>query len=126
MYNKISVVSIPVKDQQASKSFYTNMLGCKVIEEVPFRSNGDTKLWLQLQLPGVETTLSLVNWIPQMTPGSLQGVVLTTDDIAKTHTELKKRGLVISDIDHQPYGSEATFSDPDGNGWILQQTAPGH
>lgn len=126
MYNKISVVSIPVKDQQASKSFYTNMLGCKVIEEVPFGSNGDTKLWLQLQLPGVETTLSLVNWIPQMPPGSLQGVVLTTDDIAKTHTELKKRGLVISDIDHQPHGSEATFSDPDGNGWILQQTAPGH
>ena len=126
MYNKISVVSIPVTDQQASKSFYTNMLDCKVIEEVPFGSNGDAKLWIQLQLPGVETTLSLVNWIPQMPPGSLQGVVLTTDDIAKTHTELKKRGLVISDIDHQPYGSEATFSDPDGNGWILQQTAPGH
>jgi catechol 2,3-dioxygenase-like lactoylglutathione lyase family enzyme len=126
MYNKISVVSIPVKDQQASKSFYTNMLGCKVIEEVPFGSNGDTKLWIQLQLPGVETTLSLVNWIPQMPPGSLQGVVLTTDDIAKTHRELKKRGLAISDIDHQPYGSEATFRDPDGNGWILQQTAPGH
>ena len=81
---------------------------------------------MQLQLPGVETTLSLVNWIPQMTPGSLQGVVLTTDDIAKTHTELKKRGLVISDIDHQPYGSEATFSDLDGNEWILQQTAPGY
>lgn len=126
MYNKISVVSIPVRDQQASKSFYTNMLGCKVIEEVPFGSNGDTKLWLQIQLPGVETTLSLVNWIKQMPPGSLQGVVLTTDDIAKAHTALKKRGLVISDIDHQPYGSEATFSDPDGNGWILQQTAPGH
>jgi catechol 2,3-dioxygenase-like lactoylglutathione lyase family enzyme len=126
MYNKISVVSIPVKDQEASKSFYTNMLGCKVIEEVPFGSNGNTKLWLQLQLPGVETTLSLVNWIPQMPPGSLQGVVLTTDDIAKTNAELKKRGLAISDIDHQPYGSEATFSDPDGIGWILQQTAPGH
>jgi Glyoxalase/Bleomycin resistance protein/Dioxygenase superfamily len=102
------------------------MLGCKVIEEVPFGSDGDTKLWMQLQLPGVETTLSLLNWIPQMPPGSLQGIVLTTDDIAKLHTELKKRGLVISDIDHQPYGSEATFSDLDGNGWILQQTAPGH
>jgi len=53
-------------------------------------------------------------------------VVLTTDDIAKTHAELKKRGLVISEIEHQPYGSEATFNDPDGNGWILQQTAAGH
>ena len=44
MYNKISVVSIPVKDQQASKSFYTKVLGCKVIEEVPFVSNGDANM----------------------------------------------------------------------------------
>src|SRR5262249_24369418 len=114
MFNKISVISVPVKDQKASKAFYANVLGCKVIEEVCVGENGDKK-WIQLQLLGVETTLSLVNWIAQMPPGSLQGVVLTTDDIGKTHAELKKRSLSISDINHEPYGSEATFSDPDGN-----------
>ena len=57
---------------------------------------------------------------------AFQGLVLTTDDIAKTHIELKKRRLAISDIDRWPYGSEATFGDLDGNGWILQQTALGH
>jgi hypothetical protein len=41
----------------------------------------------------------------------------------KTHAELKRRGLAISDIAHQPYGEEATFSDPDGNGWVLLQPA---
>src|SRR5262245_9785242 len=110
MFNRIAVVSIPVKDQHVAKSFYMDVLGCKVIEDIPFGSDGVTR-WMQLQLPEVETTLTLVTWFPQMQPGSLQGVVLTTDDIATTHAALKKRGLAISDIDHQPYGQEATFSD---------------
>jgi catechol 2,3-dioxygenase-like lactoylglutathione lyase family enzyme len=122
MFNRISVLSIPVKDQQMAKSFYTEVLGCKVIADVPFGSDGVTR-WIQLQLPGVETTLTLVTWFPQMRPGTVQGIVLATDDIAKAHAELKKRRLVISDINHQPYGQEATFSDPDGNGWVLQQPA---
>ena len=122
MFTKIAVLSIPVKDQHVAKSFYTDVLGCKVIADMPFGSDGVTR-WIQLQLPGVETTLTLVTWFPQMQPGSIQGVVLTTDDIANTHAELKRRGLAISDIDHQPYGQEATFSDQDGNGWVLQQPA---
>jgi catechol 2,3-dioxygenase-like lactoylglutathione lyase family enzyme len=122
MFNRIAVVSIPVKDQQVAKSFYTDVLGCKVIADMPFGSDGVTR-WIQLQLPEVETALTLVTWFPQMQPGSIQGLVLATEDIAKTHAALKKRGLAISDIDRQPYGQEATFSDPDGNGWVLQQPA---
>ena len=122
MFTKIAVLSIPVKDQQVAKSFYTDVLGCKAITDMPFGSDGVTR-WIELQLPGVETALTLVTWFPQMQPGSTQGLVLATEDIATTHAELKKRGLVISDIDHQPYGHEATFSDPDGNGWVLQQPA---
>jgi catechol 2,3-dioxygenase-like lactoylglutathione lyase family enzyme len=122
MFQRIAVVSIPVKDQQVAKSFYTDVLSCKVIEDMPFGSDGVTR-WIELQLPGVETALTLATWFPQMQPGSVQGLVLATEDIAKTHAELTKRGLAISDIDHQPYGQEATFSDPDGNGWILQQPA---
>jgi catechol 2,3-dioxygenase-like lactoylglutathione lyase family enzyme len=120
MFKRIAVLSIPVKDQQAAKSFYTNVLGCKVTTDMPFGSDGVTR-WIQLQLPGVETSLTLVTWFPQMQPGSVQGIVLATEDMAKTHAELKRRGLVISDIGHQTYGQEATFSDPDGNGWVLLQ-----
>ncbi len=50
-------------------------------------------------------------------PGSAQGIALAT------HSELKQRGLMISDIRNQPYGREATFSNPDGNGWVPQQPA---
>jgi catechol 2,3-dioxygenase-like lactoylglutathione lyase family enzyme len=122
MFKRIAVISIPVKDQQAAKTFYTDVLGCKVTTDVPFGADGVTR-WIQLQLPGVETSLTLVNWFPQMPPGSAQGIVLATEDMASTHAELKRRGLQISDIARQPYGQEATFSDPDGNGWVLLQPA---
>ncbi len=95
MFNKIAIVSIPVKNQDIAKSFYTNILGGKLIEEMPF--GPDTK-WIRLELPGVETRIVLATWFPQMQPGCIQGLVLITDDIAKTHAELKKRGLNISAI----------------------------
>jgi catechol 2,3-dioxygenase-like lactoylglutathione lyase family enzyme len=120
MFNRIAIVSIPVKDQNVSKSFYTEILGGKVIEEMPF---GPGTNWIRIELPGVETRIVLATWFPQMQPGSIQGLVLTTDDIAKTHAELKKHGLEISEIATQSYGQEATFEDPDGNGWVLQQPA---
>jgi catechol 2,3-dioxygenase-like lactoylglutathione lyase family enzyme len=120
MFNKIAVVSIPVKDQKASKEFYTQILGCKVVEEMPF---GAGTQWIRLEFPGVETRIVLATWFAQMQPGSIQGLVITCDDILKTHAELKKLGLAISEIADRPYGREATFQDPDGNGWVLQQPA---
>jgi catechol 2,3-dioxygenase-like lactoylglutathione lyase family enzyme len=120
MFNKITIVSIPVKDQDVSKKFYTEVLGCKVVEEMPF---GPAAKWIRLEFPGVETRIVLVTWFPQMPPGSLQGFVLITNDIAKTHKELKKHGVVISEIASKPYGQEASFSEPDGNGWVLEQPA---
>ena len=79
--------------------------------------------WIRLEFPGVETKIVLVTWFPQMLPGSLQGVILVTDDIARSYAELSGRGLEITPIKQQPYGKEATFRDPDGNGWVLQQPA---
>jgi catechol 2,3-dioxygenase-like lactoylglutathione lyase family enzyme len=122
MFTKIRVISIPVKDQQVAKKFYIEILGGKVEMDMPMDPEGKMR-WISLQLPGVETRLTLVTWFPQMPPGSAQGIVLATDDIATTYAELKKRGLEISDIKKQPYAQEATFSDPDGNGWVLQQPA---
>jgi catechol 2,3-dioxygenase-like lactoylglutathione lyase family enzyme len=120
MFTKISIVTIPVKDQEAAKTFYTTVLGCKVVEDTPMMLGSR---WLRLEFPGVDTRIVLANWFKQMSPGSLQGVVLITDDIEKTRAELIGRGLEVSDVKHRPYGLEATFDDPDGNGWVLQQPA---
>ncbi len=120
MFTKISIVTIPVKDQEASRAFYTDVLGCSVVEDMPMMPGSR---WLRLEFPGVDTRIVLANWFQQMPPGSLQGIVLITEDITKTCAELAKRGLKISEIKQQPYGQEATFDDPDGNGWVLQQPA---
>jgi len=97
------------------------MLGCRVVEDVAVVLGMH---WLRLEIPGVETRIVLVTWFPQLPPGSLQGVVLITDDIAKTCEELTRRGLEITPIKQQPYGQESTCIDPDGNSWVLQQLPP--
>jgi catechol 2,3-dioxygenase-like lactoylglutathione lyase family enzyme len=120
MFEKIALISIPVKDQKRSKTFYTDVLGCSIVQEMPFGTPGTQ--WIRLALPTVETDLTLVTWFPQMKPGSVQGLVLITKDIESTHLELRRRGLKISKIKDEEWAREATFSDPDGNGWVLQQS----
>ncbi len=121
MFDRVALISIPVQDQKRAKEFYTKVLGCNVVQEMPFGT--PNTLWIRLALPGTETEIVLATWFPQMPPGCIQGLVVTTKDIAKTHAELKKRGLDISEVEEQPWTKEATFSDPDGNGWVLQQSA---
>lgn len=58
-----------------------------------------------------------------MPPGSIQGAVLDTDDIESACQTLESRGLELSSIEEALWGKYATFSDPDGNGWVLQQAA---
>jgi len=120
MFTKIAIVSIPVKDQEIAKTFYADVLGWHVLEDMPMIPGSR---WLRLEFPGVETRIVLANWFQQMPPGCVQGIVLITEDIIKTCAELKQRGLAVSEIKQQPYGQEATFDDPDGNGWVLQQLA---
>lgn len=121
MFEKVAVISIPVKDQRAAKAFYTDKLGCAVVDEMPF-GIPDT-MWIRLALPGVDTQLVLATWFPAMAPGSLQGLVLATNRLDHTHAELRRRGLDISPIQNQEWGREATFADVDGNGWVLQQSS---
>ncbi len=118
MFTKIAIVTLPVKDQDVAKAFYINVLGCKEIEDMPMMPGSR---WIRLEIPGVETRIVLANWFKQMAPGSLQGIVLLTDDIEETRAELTSRGLEVSPIKDQPYGKEAVFYDPDGNGWVIEE-----
>lgn len=118
--NRIEIVSVPVSDQEESKDFYENMLGFEVIRDNPMPPD---RRWIQLAPPGSETSITLVTWFDNMPPGSFQGAVLDTDDIESSHKTLKSRGLEISSVQEAPWGKYATFNDPDGNGWVLQQAA---
>ena len=56
-----------------------------------------------------------------MPPGSLQGMVLSTKDIVEAYRSLTDKGLTLSPVQSAPWGRYATFEDPDGNGWVLEQ-----
>jgi catechol 2,3-dioxygenase-like lactoylglutathione lyase family enzyme len=62
--------------------------------------------------------------ITTMTPGSQQGLQVVVDDAAAARSELAGRGVKVSDIDVQDWGTFVYFADPDGNTWSLQQVPP--
>jgi catechol 2,3-dioxygenase-like lactoylglutathione lyase family enzyme len=115
---RIDVVSVPVSDQLASKAFYSDVLGFEVIRDNPM---GPDQRWVQLALPGAQTSITLVTWFDSMPPGSLQGMVVDTTDIDAARKTLVEKGLRITEVQDAPWGRYATFADPDGNGWVLKQ-----
>ena len=127
----IEVISIPVTNQEESKQFYMK-LGFEVIVEAPM---GNGRTWIQLGMPNQVTTITLVSWWPYkevvMPAGSLQGIILETDDIEKEVQELKTKGIKVGTmgtkgfeagkIDNTLWGKFAYLNDPDGNGLSIHQ-----
>jgi catechol 2,3-dioxygenase-like lactoylglutathione lyase family enzyme len=121
MIKYVDIVSIPVSDQTQAKTFYTDVLGFEVVRDNPM---GPEQRWVEVAPKGAQTSFTLVTWFKQMAAGSIQGIVLDTDDLEAEVAGLKKRGLKTSSIEQQPWGRFVTFDDPDGNGFVLQQAAP--
>ncbi|WP_233524420.1 VOC family protein [Mucilaginibacter conchicola] len=111
----IDIISIPVTDQQRAKEFYIKF-GFTLIVENPFQNGAN---WIQLGLPGGGTTITLVNWFPQLTPGCIAGYVIKCDDLDATLEGLKEKGIEAGNADKTPWGRFATVKDPDGNSWSL-------
>lgn len=118
MIKNISIVSLPVEDQPRAKSFYMDVLGFELVADDPM---GPNQRWVQLKPPAGVTSITLVTWFEGMPPGSVQGLVLETDDVRADREALAGRGLEITLVDNAPWGEFATFADPDGNGWVLQE-----
>ena len=122
MIDAVAIVSIPVTDQAAAKRFYTEVLGFDLIRDNPM---GPGQQWVQVGPRGGRTSFTLVTWFDTMPAGVLAGIVLETADVIAETAALKERGLSMSELQSAPWGQYVTFEDPDGNGFVLQQTAPG-
>jgi predicted enzyme related to lactoylglutathione lyase len=114
----IEIFSVPVSDQDKAKRFYIEVLGFKLLRDDPM---GPEMRWVQLGIEGAVTSISLVTWFEEMPPGSLKGIMLQTADLAATVADYRSKGVAVSDIAEEPWGRYATFRDPDGNGFVLQQ-----
>jgi catechol 2,3-dioxygenase-like lactoylglutathione lyase family enzyme len=135
---KLEVIVIPVSDVDRAKSFYASM-GWRLDADV---AAGDDFRLIQFTPPGSGCSVQFGTNLTSAAPGSAQGLYLIVSDIAATHGELVASGVGVGELFHEgapgarfhdagrvsgpspdgsSYGSFASFSDPDGNGWILQE-----
>jgi catechol 2,3-dioxygenase-like lactoylglutathione lyase family enzyme len=115
----VAIVSIPVSDQGRAKGFYCDKLGFEVRRDNPM---GPNQRWVEIVPPGAQTSITLVTWFEKMQPGSTQGLVLDTANIDTAVDQLRSNGVKTSEVQTAPWGRYVTFTDPDGNGIVLQQS----
>jgi catechol 2,3-dioxygenase-like lactoylglutathione lyase family enzyme len=138
---KLEVVVIPVSDVDRAKKFYAG-LGWRLDADFPF-DNGFRIV--QFTPPGSGCSVQFGTKLTSAAPGSAQGLYLVVSDAGAARDEISARGVAISEVfhagapgaqfqpdarsarvsgpapDHATYSSFATFRDPDGNGWLLQE-----
>jgi catechol 2,3-dioxygenase-like lactoylglutathione lyase family enzyme len=126
---KLEVVPIPVTDVDRAKRFYAEQVGFVVDLDMWI---GDEVRLVQLTPPGSACSIHISSGQFDTPPGSVQGLQLTVSDVEAARTKLVERGVEASEVQHVKDGKWARgrggdfnsfvfFSDPDGNGWILQE-----
>jgi catechol 2,3-dioxygenase-like lactoylglutathione lyase family enzyme len=132
---KLELILLPVSDVDRAKTFYEG-LGFRLDVD---HDAGDQFRVIQFTPPGSACSVSFGVGITDSEPGSVQGIHLVVEDIAVARYELSTRGADVSPIRHMTpegwkegvdpkrakYNSFADFSDPDGNGWVLQEVPVG-
>ena len=117
---RLELIQVPVSDVDRAITFYTEQAGFNLDHD---HQVGDELRFVQLTPPGSGCSISM-GPPTGMAPGSVQGLQLVVSDIETAHSELSGRGVEVSEIQDFPWGSFVFFSDPDGNGWAVQQIAP--
>jgi catechol 2,3-dioxygenase-like lactoylglutathione lyase family enzyme len=130
---KLELVVVPVSDVDRAKAFYEQVgFNCDVDHRA-----GDAFRVVQLTPPGSACSISIGTGITEAAPGSTRGLHLVVTDIEAARTDFLERGVDIGEVFHfgpegravgpdpqrSDYNSFLTFSDPDGNVWLLQEVA---
>ena len=136
---RLEIVVLPVADVDRAKQFYVG-LGWRL--DADFVVDEDFRV-IQLTPPGSAASIIFGTGVTDAAPGSAGGLYLVVDDIEAARAELVEHGAQVSDVFHDAggvfhhagttarvpgpdpernsYASFASFSDPDGNGWMLQE-----
>ena len=115
---KLELVAIPVSDVDRAKAFYTEQAGFNADHD---HKVSDSIRFVQLTPPGSACSIALGTGLVNTPPGSIQGLQLVVQDIQAARGELAERGVDVTEVQEFDWGSFVFFSDPDGNGWSVQQ-----
>jgi catechol 2,3-dioxygenase-like lactoylglutathione lyase family enzyme len=129
---KLELVVVPVSDVDRAKAFYADGMGFTV--DVDHRPNEHFRV-VQLTPPGSACSVTIGTGLTPSAPGTYQGLHLVVDDIVAARDELVGRGVQVTEPfwfgpegqttgvhpERADYGTFASITDPDGNGWLLQE-----
>jgi catechol 2,3-dioxygenase-like lactoylglutathione lyase family enzyme len=115
---KLELVTVPVSDVDRAKAFYTDQVGFVADHD---HQVTDELRFVQLTPPGSACSIAIGTGLVDTPPGSAQGLQLVVSDIHAARAELLERGVEVGEVQDFPWGSFVFFSDPDGNGWAVQQ-----
>ena len=118
MITNVKFVSIPTSDQDRALKFWTDQVGFTLMTDQPF---SDKQRWIELKIRDSDTRFVLFTPDGQEERiGSFFNGALACDDVEATHRQLGERGVEFDGPPQkQPWGTFATFRDPDGNRFVL-------
>lgn len=115
---KLELVQVPVSDVDRAKAFYTEKVGFNADHD---HRVGDEIRFVQLTPPGSACSIAIGTGLTKMPPGSVDGLQVVVASAEAARADLAARGVDVSDVQDFPWGRFVFFSDPDGNGWALQE-----
>jgi len=115
---KLELVAVPVTDVDRAKAFYADKVGFNVDHD---HQVNEEMRFVQLTPPGSACSIAIGTGIMETEPGSVKGLQLVVSDIEAARAEIAGRGVEVSEVQDFPWGRFLFFSDPDGNGWAVQQ-----
>jgi catechol 2,3-dioxygenase-like lactoylglutathione lyase family enzyme len=126
MEYRLEVVVVPVSDVDRAKAFYTEKLGFHVDHDT---SPAEGVRVVQLTPPGSACSIVIGTGVAPMEPGSIKGLQLVVDDMDAAYADLSGRGVELGEVERlgppDSVGFKFVFfSDPDGNGWAVQEIRP--
>ena len=128
--DKITMISLPVSDQDKAKLFYTDKLGFSVAMDYVM-GNAEAgehagNRWVMLIPPGGGPSITLTTWFEDLRPGVMK-LTLSTSDVEAAYRELQAKGVKPNnEISDAPWGRWFSIDDPDGNNWLIVQDAERH
>ena len=115
---KLELVAVPVSDVDRAKAFYVDQAGFVLDHDHTVNEN---LRFIQLTPPGSACSITIGTGISDKAPGSVGGLQLVVPDADAARAELVSRGVAASEVQDFPWGRFTFFSDPDGNGWAVQE-----